>query len=279
MSMKKSILYILISILAISCKEVHKQSVDELRLKVENISWEENPTAEGCKISVAYPIGKDALSENIRQWINESLGGTYSDSLNDGNKVITYYGEKRVREVEEYLKQFNESPSINGSCWYLQIKKNYETMQLVSYTSEVYEYAGGAHGSESLIGAMFRKSDGRRFGWDIFTEQGKEKLRQIISDELKNKYFKAKSDEDFYEMLFNVNAQSEFPLPQTNPIFKRNGILFIYQQYEIAPYAAGMPQCEIPYDKVINLCTVTVKPLIESTTDSLATTLPYGLAK
>ena len=45
---------------------------------------------------------------------------------------------------------------------------------------------------------------------------------------------------------------------------------FIYQQYEIAPYAAGIPTCTVPYTELKGLFTTTVEPLIESTTDSPA---------
>ena len=59
---------------------------------------------------------------------------------------------------------------------------------------------------------------------------------------------------------------------RTAPVCRPNGVEFIYQQYEIAPYAAGIPTCTLPYDSLENLFTVTMKPLIESTTDSLALT-------
>ena len=38
------------------------------------------------------------------------------------------------------------------------------------------------------------------------------------------------------------------PLPKNPPYFTQDGLTFVYQQYEIAPYAAGMPTFSIPYD-------------------------------
>ncbi|MCD8317975.1 MAG: RsiV family protein, partial [Paraprevotella sp.] len=153
---------------------------------------------------------------------------------------------------------------------YVQFKNVFESKQFVTYTSDVYEYAGGAHGSEYQGGAVFRKADGRKFGWDMFTADGKEKLRTLIEENLKKNYFKAANDSDFHAMLLLENADDPFPLPQTAPLFMPRGVQFIYQQYEIAPYAAGLPTCTLPYDKLKDLFTVTVKPLVESTTDSLA---------
>ena len=148
----------------------------------------------------------------------------------------------------------------------------FETEKFITYTSEIYEYSGGAHGGESLSGGVFRKSDGRKFGWDMFTANGKEKLRGMIKNRLKKNFFKVNSDVEFYAMLLEEKARYTFPLPETDPVCRPNGVEFIYQQYEIAPYAAVIPTCTLPYDSLENLFTVTMKPLIESTTDSLALT-------
>ena len=67
-----------------------------------------------------------------------------------------------------------------------------------------------------------------------------------------------------------------FPLPAAAPIFKKHGVTFIYQQYEIAAYAVGMPKCSFTYEQILNLCTSTAQPLIQSTNDFIAKTLPYG---
>ena len=65
-------------------------------------------------------------------------------------------------------------------------------------------------------------------------------------------------------MLLDENARYQFPLPENAPILRFNGMEFVYGQYEIAPYAAGMPSCILPYDSIRNLVTVTMKPLIEN---------------
>ena len=204
--------------------------------------------------------------------MNEQLGGTYAGSLDDGKKLLEYYGTERAEKIKKTIAEIGENTSMDASAYYVQFKKAFETEKFITYTAEIYEYSGGAHGGESLSGGVFRKSDGRKFGWDMFTASGKEKLRGMIKNGLKNKFFKVNSDEELYEMLLDENARYTFPLPETAPVCRPNGVEFIYQQYEIAPYAAGLPTCTLPYDALENLFTVTMKPLIESTTDSLALT-------
>ena len=280
--MMKNIQYILlystIIFTIVSCKQKDTRDSDDARFKVENCSWEENPDAVGCKIAVSYPVNDDIISNSVREWINEELGGTYPGNLNNSDSVITYYGMKRAEEIREMIEGFEDDIALKNSCYYLQIKKVFETTELVSFTSQIYQYSGGAHGGESIIGAVFRKSDGRRFGWDMFTDNGKEKLREMIKNNLKNNYFKVSSDEEFYGHIFDENASYVFPLPATAPIFNPNGVTFIYQQYELSAYAAGMPKCTIPYDSIAELCTSTAQSLIKSTNDHIAISQPYGTA-
>ena len=72
---------------------------------------------------------------------------------------------------------------------------------------------------------------------------------------------------------FNVDTDEELntcglidltvvPLPACSPLFTEKGALFIYQQYEIACYAAGAPEFVIPYEKLIPYLGITAKKLI-----------------
>ena len=240
-------------------------------MKVESVTWEEKLSAEGCKISASFPTDTTmAVSRNVWEWINEELGGSYDAYLFDGEKPPEHYGTLHAEQFKRAIEELGPNTAMDHCAYYAQFKKVFETCKLVTFTAETYEYAGGAHGGESLEGCVFRKSDGRRFGWEMFTAEGKEKLRDIIKERLKKFYFKTGSDEEFYAMLLDENASYSFPLPETAPICRANGMQFIYQQYEIAPYAAGIPTCTVPYTELKGLFTTTVEPLIESTTDSLA---------
>lgn len=262
---------------AVSCKNTGETEVKESPLmKTNETSWEENQTsAEGFKIYADYPAcDTGALSQNIREWINETLGGTYSGTLNDGQAMLAYYGQLHIDKVKSDLEEFGGNINMSDYAYYVQIRNKFESELFVSYESEIYEYNGGAHGGEVETGCVFRKQDGRRFGWDMFTAEGLSALHNIIKEELKKKYFKESSDEDFYgRLLVDDNARYIFPLPATPPIFVRNGVKFTYQQYEIAPYAEGMPSCTIPYERLTDLFTASVKPLVESTTDEVAVKL------
>ena len=261
---------ILVAGMASCNRQPAKETQTDARIKTENISWEQNQSPTGCKIAITYPTGNtDITGKVIREWINEQLGGTYTGDLNDGKKLMEYYGKEKAAQIQDDIKEFGENTAMGQSAYYVQFKKVFETCKFVTYTSEIYEYAGGAHGGESRVGQVFRKPDGRMLGWDMFTADGKEKLRNMIKNGLKQKFFRVADDEEFYNMLLDENARYQFPLPENAPIMRFNGMEFVYGQYEIVPYAAGMPSCILPYDYIRIVFTVTMKPLIESNTDSI----------
>ena len=52
------------------------------------------------------------------------------------------------------------------------------------------------------------------------------------------------------------------PFPAWTPFPAENGLGFLYQQYEIAPYSAGMPGFTIPYDDILPFLTAEAKALL-----------------
>ena len=98
----------------------------------------------------------------------------------------------------------------------------------------------------------------------------------MIKQALQKRYFKTDNEKEFYDMLLVDNADIFFPLPATPPICRAQGVQFTYQQYEIAPYAAGSPTCTIPYDSLTTAFTTTMRTLAASVTDSLGQATAYG---
>ena len=71
-----------------------------------------------------------------------------------------------------------------------------------------------------------------------------------------------KNDENLKDLLIDVEDVNKIPLPSSAPYFTKDGLCFIYQQYEIAPYASGMINFTIPYDKIRQLLTEDAQDLL-----------------
>ena len=223
------------------------------------------------KIIVDFPTsGNPILVNAIREYISESLGisyagemennmqGSYSGDLGDGQKMIDYYFHLKYKEFKNAHDEMAEhmqgdAPTFASET---EIHYLYETDKFVTYEMKKYEDMGGAHGGTFISGMTFRKSDGRRVEWDLFTKS----MQDVIKKGLK-KYFEVHTDEEMEKFLSLENTYL-LPLPATPPVFTKEGVLFTYQQYEIAAYAAGLPSFIVPYDEAKSLMNTTGKNLL-----------------
>ena len=223
------------------------------------------------KIVVDFPTsGNPILVNAIREYISESLGisyagemennmqGSYSGDLGDGQKMIDYYFDLKYKEFKNAHDEMAEhmqgdAPTFASET---EIHYLYETDKFVTYEMKKYEDMGGAHGGTFISGMTFRKSDGRRVEWDLFTKS----MQDVIKKGLK-KYFEVNTDEELENSLSLENTYL-LPLPATPPVFTKEGVLFTYQQYEIAAYAAGLPSFIVPYNEAKSLMNTTGNNLL-----------------
>ena len=214
----------------------------------------ETPSAyqENNKIDYEYPTSGNAiLLHNVREWINEELGGTYEGDLDDADAMFKYYSTNLGIGQDEEMQST------------ISIKKVYENETIVTFQSEAYFYDGGAHGSGSEMGTTFRKSDGK-----IFTKDMVQKLYELqpyIKRGLK-KYFGVVSDEELMGYLqidathYNVNS---LPIPEANPWITEKEVLFRYRSYEISSGAAGEPFFSVPISEIKSFLSTTGKTYFE----------------
>lgn len=206
-------------------------------LKLKNFT-KEAPTFGGEKSSIDcdYPVaGNPTLVQNIREWINDRLGGSYEGDLNNAEAMFNFYA-KNLSEDEEGMQVLSVT----------EIKKVYENTKIVTFTCSGYTcLEGAAHGVGGEIGATFRKSDGKLFTADMVPSVYNQEMQAFIKKGLKE-YFEITSDSELKEYLIDVNNLNEIPLPSTDPWITEKGVNFSYMPYEIASYAAGQPSFVVP---------------------------------
>ena len=122
-------------------------------------------------------------------------------------------------------------------------------------------YLGGAHGSHMLDGVTFRKCDGRRIGWDVFTGRYDENFANLVKNGLKE-YWQISSDKELKSYFLDENDFYSVPLPECAPLFTEDGVRFVYNEYEIAAYASGRPSFTVPYSEIGDYMMVTAKRLL-----------------
>ncbi len=215
----------------------------------------EAPSAyqENNKIDYEYPTsGNTTLLQNVREWINEQLGGTFDGDLDDADAMYNYYSSKLGKGQDEEDTQST-----------LEIKKIFENEKVITFKADGYIYMGGVHGDWYSIGTSFRKSDGKIFTKDMFLKLYE--AQPYIKKGLK-KYFEVSTDDELKGNLFLDSAHysiNNLPIPDTNPWIIENEVVFCYRPYEISSYGSGQPTFSIPNNEVKEMLTSTGKTFFE----------------
>lgn len=229
-----------------------------------------------ASVALDFPVnGPKNLVDSVRAWMTRQLSnigyGTnsapYAEAAadnTDGERLAARVAKCAVKGGLEELK------GMDGEAWgdmELQYEYDWNISLLASTTtyatfgSNTYAYMAGAHGSSFFTGQTFAL-DGCEFDWTNTLSAGQEsKLIPLIREGLMHQYFDVQTAQEFKDAL--LIDPDTLPLPATPPYFMPDGFHIIYQQYEIACYAAGMPGCVLPYDSVAPLLTPAAKALIK----------------
>ena len=238
------------------------------RLMTDSVKFEQKDTVAEIRLKADFPVrGQKALTNAIAEYISEQWGGTYTGALTGGDSIANYYGQAQKDSLTKMRAEFGTTgmPFFYSS----EVNRVAETGKYVSYTTYTETFLGGAHGDHSLTGVTFRIADGRRFGWEMLRNTDAEAFRAFIREGLteyfsKNTAQPVKTDADLKGMLLVDDDVNYLPLPKAAPYLTQDGVAFVYQIYEIAPYAAGMPTFVVPFSKIRPYLTATVTEMLET---------------
>ena len=154
---------------------------------------------------------------------------------------------KRLPEFETVSYQTRLAPqlptAIKASLIFMadfEVFRN--DTDFVSLTQQVYQYTGGAHGMTWQIGHTIELTTGRLLMLaDLFLPEANfaERLSQFVRAE------GAARQLPMWDFK-GVDRQSAFYLSD-------DGIVLFFQQYEVAPYSAGIIKMQIPYRQVADI--------------------------
>ncbi len=226
-----------------------------------------------CTMAVAYPAtGSQPLIDSVGQWIARQLAESPNitsgsekspdyTAITDGAELLRTAGTYLMAESKEDLEEYQrDSITINFEFnW--NIRPVCDSTRFVTYASSTYCYLGGAHGGAGYTPATFDKVSGQCFGWNMIVPDSVAALRNMIKNRLLTDFFNVDSYDGIRDGLF-VDPDT-MPLPVTPPCFVTDGVDFTYMQYEIAPYAAGMPSCVIDYATIRPLLTPQARALLD----------------
>lgn len=199
----------------------YAKKMNSLYAKYNNLKMVAEQNAKDfCKSAIK--IHKEILEEQDDEYNNEGIETTESEE----QQFYSSYGLKIIKD---------------------EVADKYITYDFDNF----YYFEGAAHGLAVHYKQTFDRNTGKLLTiWDIIKSSSKKELEQIIKKELKSQYYK-----DITPGWAEPETMFAFDIPTQNPALTSKGLFISYQQYEIDCYAAGMPECVIPYAKLESILT------------------------
>lgn len=203
-------------------------------------------------------LNGSVLGDSIFEFIEGEFPGL-ADAYIEGNtdlaNAFRRMGEGLYRNINMQKDELRADYDEEGIPEYMlewtfekHVTVTYDTPRYITYLDEMAEYTGGAHGMSYAFGTTFDKSTGQRVDKSILKDETDPNFKAIFQSELL-KYFTDGEDygnatlEDF--LLINIDA-----LELGNISLTDKSVVFRYQPYEIAPYAAGRPEVQLTFEQV-----------------------------
>lgn len=208
-------------------------------VKIENIYYEMEEEEFWQYFNGYYELaevsgtGYEALAASVEEWFQN-----YETSYKEQAKTI-YEDTKAYEEID--------SEVYNPSYMNNRVVTARADNRIVSFRISEEEYAGGAHGSTYDYGLTFDAQTGKELTLSDLGDV-KEDIKAYINDVIaQDSYIAEDIITDDYETIVNEAIDSESSWYLTG-----NGVVVIFNEYELLNYAAGDYVVTIPYENLKN---------------------------
>ena len=237
---------------------------DKLEIKEKVFLLQENDTTlpySDVKFEYTFPVKFNNKEDLAR--LQQIFSGTFFndesyDSLSPQDALKEYlkdYSAEYRTLAEQYQKDKEnlESDQMPSWYWYYHYKTNeilFNDKNIVSYLVEHSDYTGGAHGSMNALYYIIDLNNLTTITEeDIFKPNYHQFLTSKIIAMLMKKYEVTEPDQLMGEGFFDINEIA----PNNNFWMNDEGIHFVYNQYEIAPYSMGPIEVTIPFEEITSI--------------------------
>lgn len=249
-------------------RQIDSETVKTIRVK-EDAHLQEDPASPSCKLTIDYSYlaetdATDTLAQRINQAVlANTLGEKYAgmapsaavDSFK--NDYIADYRKQTSEIYQEDLKKGtppDELPSWYNYEYNLNVDFSDGKEGILNVIAETDEYTGGAHPNAWSRWMNFEKNTGKLLTLkDVFMAGSEKPLSEMLQKELiaemaeRMEDEKIKSLEDLHEAGILLTTNIYVP---ENFLLKKEEVSFLYNKYDIAPYAVGTIDLSLPYTAV-----------------------------
>ena len=224
-------------------------SYELTRFRVESKDGCEADTARCAYYEVSYPVftGIDTAVANV-------LMRRIASNVNMGNpeaarKTMQEIGGQFVDDYDQFKKEMPD----DAMGWSYEARIDVEVLTDTLLTLSVTEnyFTGGAHGGYGKYFININPGTGEDVTLDRFFKPGYNDALRRIADQAFRELYELADTASLQDNMFEF-PDDRFELNR-NYGFTKHGLVFYYNSYEIAPYAAGPSEVIIPYESLQRL--------------------------
>ncbi|MDO5978649.1 DUF3298 and DUF4163 domain-containing protein [Flavivirga spongiicola] len=230
---KKPLLIVYLFFIFIACKNELNLSFSEV-----NISTSNNHLVE---VNIPDAKGNEGIANQINLIIKKTVVALLHTGEQDS--ITSKSIEESITLFNKEFQTFKTDFPETAQQWEAQIDGEvmFQSSEIISIAITSYVNTGGAHGTLNISFLNFETETGNLISNDkLFKDiDGFEKVAKTYFD-------KTVKDKD---AIFDIET---FKLP-ANIAYNEEGVILLYNIYEIAPYSTGIIEFTIPFEKVDSL--------------------------
>ena len=263
--MKKQYIYLVICTITtlsfFSCNKTIKTEEKDLVKKF----YLTNDTTQGAlsvDIEVEFPVAfaDSTVLKNIRKVLISNLFGDEYISVNNDSIVRQFSAELHQDYEDSNLPMLNVKDSDNNYSF-----NNEHTLSGFSLLSDkkIYVYGieryvdmGGAHGLETRNFYNFDLKTGKLISEnELFKPAYKTVLSELIKTRIVEESKESKDEKNAEPILSieDTDFWTDSIKPNGNFYITDEGINYVFNPYEIAPYYMGQTEVSLPYNRLKNI--------------------------
>ncbi len=204
----------------------------------------DKPDSTCTHVEITYPVFNSApvLNDSISRKLR------YMFAYNgETDSTLNRYADNFIKGYTEFKKTDPRSVMYFELESYAHVVR--QDSALVTVEVGGYSYQGGAHGASFTTYINWNAKDNKNIKLsDILTDGYNSKLTSV-ADSIFRKDEKLEPNQPLDNYFFKDN---KFALNE-NFLITPLGLKFLYNQYEIKPYAAGQTELLIPYQNISSL--------------------------
>lgn len=252
-------------------KQIDSETVKTVKVE-EQAHLQDDTVSPACKITIDYSYlaesdAADSIAQRINRTIQAHVLGKEYIRMNPEVAVDSFkntYINNYRKDVNEFYQEDikNGTPKDELPTWY-----NYEygltthfsegKEGILNFIAETFEYTGGAHPNSWNKWMNFEKNTGKLLALkDVFMAGSEKPMSDMLLEELITEMATRLEDSSITSLEGLQNAgilnSTNMYVPD-NFLLEKEKVSFLYNKYDIAPYAVGVITLSLPYTSVENI--------------------------